>query len=129
MSTHIFGDLQSRRIDLSLPRFKIEQSTTLASNLAAMGMKLAFDPNQADFSGMCSAEKLFISDVLHKAYIQVDEQGTEAAAATGIVMRTTAMPILEQPIRVVVDRPFVLVIRHEKTGQILFMGRVMNPNG
>ncbi len=121
--------LQYRQIDLSLPRFKIEQSASLAQPLKAIGMKLAFDAEQADFSGMCTAERLYIGDVLHKASVKVDEEGTEAAAATAVMMRTLAAPMPEEPLRVQIDRPFVFMIRHEKTGEILFMGRVMNPAG
>lgn len=119
--------LQSRRIDLSLPRFKIEQSAALSQVLQALGMKLAFDADKADFSGMCTAEPLYIDQVLHKAFVRVDEEGTEAAAATAVLMGAGAAMIREEPFRVQVDRPFVFVIRDQKTGEILFMGRVMNP--
>jgi serpin B len=110
-----------------MPRFRIEQSATLAQVLQAMGMKLAFDADKADFSGMCTAEPLYIGQVLHKAFVRVDEEGTEAAAATATIMAAGAAMIPEQPIRVQIDRPFVFVIRDQKTGEILFMGRVMNP--
>jgi serpin B len=121
--------LENKRVDLSLPKFRIEQASSLAPKLQAMGMKLAFDPDHADFGGICSVEPLFISDVLHKAFVKVDEEGTEAAAATAVVMRAGSAMREEQPIRVVVDHPFHFIIRHEKTGEILFMGRVMNPAG
>jgi serpin B len=121
--------LKYPRIDLSLPRFKIEQSMRLPEALRALGMKLAFDPDHADFSGMCSVEPLFVGDVLHKAFVRVDEEGTEAAAATAVVMRAGSVMREDQPLRIVVDHPFLLMIRHEKTGEILFMGRVRNPVG
>jgi serpin B len=121
------GTMKSRKLDLLLPRFKIEQSASLADKLKALGMKLAFDAHGADFSGMTSAEPLFISDALHKAFVRVDEEGTEAAAATAVIMAAGAAPMMDEPLRVQVDRPFIFVIRHEKTGEILFMGRVVNP--
>jgi serpin B len=121
------GALKSRKLDLSLPRFEIEQSASLADKLQALGIKLAFDAILSDFSGMTSAQPLFISDVLHKAFVRVDEEGTEAAAATAVMMGAGAAPMMDEPLRVQVDRPFLFVIRHEKTGEILFMGRVVNP--
>jgi serpin B len=125
----VLQSIQYRRIDLSLPRFKIEQSAALSQVLQALGMKLAFDADKADFSGMCTAEPLYIGEVLHKAFVRVDEEGTEAAAATAVMMGAGAAMIREEPLRVQVDRPFVFVIRDQKTGEILFMGRVMNPAG
>ena len=75
-----------RKVDVTLPRFKLTSSFSLARTLAAMGMPLAFDADRADFSGMSTEEKLYISAVLHKAFVDVNEKGTEAAAATGVVM-------------------------------------------
>jgi serpin B len=82
--------------------------------------------SQADFSGMTGARDLFISDVIHKAFVSVDESGTEAAAATAVIMKLTAMPA--EPIRVDVNRPFIFLIRDIETGAILFMGRVLDPS-
>jgi serpin B len=121
------GKLKTREVALSLPRIKMEQSASLVPVLKRMGMTLAFDPGQADFSGMSESERLMITDVLHKAYVKVDEKGTEAAAATGVVMGVTAMPMPEEPVVVRADRPFVMIIREQKTGAILFMGRIMDP--
>ena len=91
-----------------------------------MGMKRAFS-GEADFSGISSAEALYISAVLHKAYVDVNEAGTEAAAATGVVMRAMAMRRM-QPIPVFrADHPFLFLIRDTRTGSILFMGRVLDP--
>jgi serpin B len=123
------GSLKLRELDLSMPRFKIEQAAMMGQILKAMGMKLAFDRDHADFSGICSVEPLYIGEVLHKAFVKVDEEGTEAAAATAVVMRAGAAMRQEPPLRVQVDHPFLMVIRHHKSGEILFMGRVMNPNG
>jgi serpin B len=121
----ILKNLKQRQVVLSLPRFKIESEFNLAATLAAMGMPAAFS-SEADFSGMDGGKNLFISDVIHKAFVTVDEAGTEAAAATAVVMGlTSVMP--EQPVEVTVDRPFVFLIRDVQTGAILFVGRIVNP--
>ena len=109
---------------LTFPRFEFETEISLASTLAAMGMPTAFS-DAADFSGMTGAKDLFISDVFHKAFVSVDEEGTEAAAATAVVMSLTSMP--ESPLELTVDRPFLFLIREHETGTVLFMGRVVNP--
>ena len=89
-----------------------------------MGMPIAFS-YEADFSGMTGNYDLTIGDVLHKAFVSVDESGTEAAAATAVVMRLTAAPA--EPVTVTVDSPFIFLIRDIETDAILFVGRVMNP--
>ena len=91
-----------------------------------MGMPIAFDPVEADFSGMTDVEQLFITDAIHKAFVAVDEEGTEAAAATAVVSGATSMP--GEPLAVTVDRPFVFLIRDIPTGTILFLGRVVDPS-
>jgi serpin B len=91
-----------------------------------MGMPLAFSEG-ADFSGMTGSRDLFISDVIHKAFVAVDEAGTEAAAATAVMMKLAAVP--EEPVEVTVDRPFLFLIRDIETGAILFLGRVVDPSG
>lgn len=120
----ILKDLKQRQVTLRLPKFKIESKFSLAETLAAMGMPAAFS-SEADFSGMDGTRNLFISDVVHKAFVSVDESGTEAAAATAVIERASAMP--QQPVEVTVDRPFIFVIRDIQTGAILFVGRVVNP--
>jgi serpin B len=121
----IFKNLKQRQVALSMPRFKIEAEFSLAETLAAMGMPVAF-ASEADFSGMDGTRNLLISDVVHKAFVSVDESGTEAAAATAVVMKlTSVMP--EQPVEVTVDRPFIFVIRDIQTGAILFVGCMVNP--
>jgi len=90
-----------------------------------MGMPAAFSESQADFSGMDGAKDLYISDVVHKAFVSVDEAGTEAAAATGVVMTATAMPMEVK--QMTIDHPFIFLIRDNPTGTVLFIGRVMNP--
>ena len=111
-------------IDLKLPKFKITAEFKLNDTLKAMGMKDAFMPGKADFSGMATGEKLHITAVLHKAFVDVNEKGTEAAAATAIGVGATSLP---QPGVFHADRPFVFLIRDHRNGTILFMGRVANP--
>ena len=108
---------------VALPRFKFRTGVGLAATLAAMGMPDAFSPEAADFSGIDGGHDLFISDVIHQATIAVDEQGTTAAAATAVILRTNAVVGLLS-----VDRPFLFFIRHDPTGAILFAGRVVDPS-
>jgi serpin B len=122
----IIKDITPRQIALSLPGFKYESEFSLGKILAAMGMPVAFS-GQADFSGMTGDRELSISEVVHKAFVAVDESGTEAAAATAVIMRATAMPVM--PLEVTVDRPFIFLIRDIKTGSVIFVGKVMNPIG
>jgi serine protease inhibitor len=110
---------------IQLPRFKFEYGTTLKESLGAMGMAAMFDPSQADFSGM-SAEKVAISEVQHKTFIEVNEEGTEAAAVTSVGVRTLSAPT-EPPFQMVVDRPFFTAIRDNQTGTVLFLGTVTEP--
>jgi serpin B len=108
--------------DVALPKFKLTTGFELGQTLSAMGMPLAFT-NGADFSAMSASERLFISKVIHQAFVDVNEEGTEAAAATGIEMRPTSFSMF------VVDHPFVFLIRDNRSGSLLFMGRVTNPLG
>ncbi len=127
----------TRDIRLYFPKFKLEpDSIRLANHLVAMGMPTAFDkpPQSADFSRMAPRnlernDYLVISDVIHKAYIAVDEYGTEAAAATAVVMiMPTSAPVIEdKPLEIRADRPFAFAIQHRKSGACLFLGRVTNP--
>jgi serpin B len=116
---------------LTLPKFQMTRQFGLAGTLAAMGMPSAFDATAADFSGMTGKRELLISAVIHKAYINVDEKGTEAAAATAVVMeKAMAMPPRFQPPPPPVfraDHPFVFLIRDNRSGSILFLGRVTDP--
>jgi serpin B len=118
------ANLEGQQVVLNMPRFEFESEVGLTQVLKAMGMPTAFEDG-ADFSGMDGTRDLFISDVLHKAFVSVDEAGTEAAAATAVIMSLTAMP--DQPVEVSIDRPFIFLIRDLQTGAVLFMGRVMNP--
>ena len=115
------------KIVLALPKFKMTQEFQLGGTLSAMGMAQAFDRSAADFSGMTGKRDLWISAAIHKAYIDVNEEGTEAAAATGIVMRSMAMQRPEPPIVFRADHPFLFLIRDNRSGAILFMGRIIDP--
>ena len=120
----ILNSLENRQVNLVMPKFTFESSFGLKSALSSMGMPVAF-ADAADFSGMSGNKDLLIQDVVHKAFIAVDENGTEAAAATGVVVGITAMPA--NPVDVTIDRPFIFLIRDIPTGTVLFLGRVMNP--
>jgi serpin B len=119
------AELRRREVRVALPRFKTTAEFSLKNPLVAMGMADAFDPAKANFSGMTGAKDLFISAVVHKAFVDVNEEGTEAAAATGVVMGLTAMP--EPPPVFRADHPFLFLIRDTKTGAILFFGRILDP--
>jgi serpin B len=116
-------------VDLALPSFEFRTQLEVSSVLAEMGMETAFMPppgdGTADFSGMTAEPELYVSAVLHEAFIGVDETGTEAAAATAVVMEGGAAPA--EVMTVEVDRPFGFVIRHDATGEILFLGQVIDP--
>jgi serpin B len=114
--------LEPREQDLYLPRFEVESSFGLNDVLAAMGMPDAFDSEAADFSGMDGRRDLFIQAAVHKAFVKVNEEGTEAAAATGVTLGTTSLPP-----QVRADRPFLFLIRDNVTGSLLFLGRVTDP--
>jgi len=121
----IINSLQSTRVTLTMPQFEFESEFSLKDTLAGMGMPIAFSPYEADFSGMTGNRELFISAVLHKAFVAVDEAGTEAAAATAVIMKRVAA--YKPPIEVTIEHPFIFLIRDIETGAILFVGRVMNP--
>ena len=109
---------------ITLPRFKMEYDITLNDSLKAMGMEVAFDRNKADFSGMTEA-KAAIDKVQHKTFVEVNEEGTEAAAVTSVGIVATSLP--PPPFEMLVDRPFFAAIRDGQTGTILFMGSMVNP--
>ncbi len=115
----------SAMVDLSMPKFKSESRFGLGEILAGLGMPDAFDAQKADFSGMTGKPDLMISSVLHQATIDVNEEGTEAAAATAVAMSLTSMPGQSYTIRL--DKPFIYVIYETTTNTITFMGRVVNP--
>ena len=124
---NILGNFRIDTVSLTMPKFTVQSEFGLKWVLSALGMTDAFDPTKADFSGMDGAKDLFISDVVHKAYVSVDENGTEAAAASGIMVGTTAMPVNIKTLTI--DRPFIFLIRDIPTNTILFIGRVTDPTG
>ncbi len=120
----IIGDLDYREVDLTMPKFEFDSSFSLRETLLVMGMPIAFSGG-ADFSGMTGNRELFISDVIHQAFVSVDEEGTEAAAATAVIMVMSAPP--SETVELTIDRPFIFLIRDIETGTILFVGRTLNP--
>lgn len=113
---------------IMLPRFSLEYEKSLKDALTELGMKIAFEPGSADFSRMVPADNsddIYINDVKHKTFIEVDESGTEAAAVTSVEMRVTSMPLYDFNMKV--DRPFFYVIHDSETGAVLFMGSVTDP--
>ena len=121
----VIGDLVFQKLALTMPKFEFDSSFGLVDTLAGMGMPIAFS-SAADFSGMTGNRDLFIGDVIHKAFVSVDEAGTEAAAATAVIMELTAAP--QPPLEVTVDRPFIFLIRDIETGTVLFVGRIVDPS-
>uniref|UniRef100_A0A674IW20 Serpin domain-containing protein n=1 Tax=Terrapene triunguis TaxID=2587831 RepID=A0A674IW20_9SAUR len=125
LTTWISPDhLKEDEVDVALPRFKVETSAQLKQYLEALGMTDVFHPGASDLSGMAKEGGLFVSEAVHKAYIEVNEEGTVAAAATGIGIHTISLRI---PVQFVADHPFLFFIRHQKTKCILFYGRVSSP--
>jgi serpin B len=119
------GQLHKQKVIVSIPKFKMTSQFGLAGVLGEMGMTDAFSPDKADFSGINGKTDLFISAVIHKAYVDVNEEGTEAAAATAVVVGITS--VQPQPPVFRADHPFLFLIRDNHSGSILFIGRVMNP--
>lgn len=117
--------LRKREVNVSMPKFKVTSEFSMADILKSMGMTDAFAPGAADFSGMNGRKDLYISAVVHKAFVEVNEEGTEAAAATVVGM--ALLSVREKPPVFRADRPFLFLIRQNKTGSILFIGRVVNP--
>jgi serpin B len=121
---------QWKYVDLSMPKYKIEYSDSLKEALAAMGMHAAFTPGAADFSGMANVpgQPLFIGDVLHKTFLEVNEKGTEAAGATVVIMAPGSAMMPRKPdVKLVIDRPFLVGIQDAKTKTLLFLGAVRDP--
>jgi len=120
--------LKPERVHVGLPKFKTESTFALASALQSLGMKSAFDASAANFGGMDGARDLFIGAVVHKAFIEVNEEGTEAAAATAATMSMSAIRREAPPKEMKVDHPFFFFIRDVKSGSILFAGRIVDPS-
>jgi serpin B len=112
--------------DVKLPRFKMDYENSLNQALTDLGMGVAFTPG-ANFGGLRAERDVFISEVKHKAVVEVNEEGTEAAAATSVGLQLTSVRVEPQRFTFVADRPFLMAIRDSQTGAILFMGAVMEP--
>jgi serpin B len=117
-------EMINKTVDVFVPKFKLETKYDLKEQLSKMGISLAFDPDHADFTKI-SNEQLYISAAVHKAFVNVNEKGTEAAAATGLTMTTTSVPPPPPVFRA--DHPFIFMIKDNNTGLVLFMGRVVDP--
>lgn len=109
---------------LSLPRFKVEEKYDLTAPLEHMGMVDAFNPQKADFSGMSGSQGLSVTKVLHKSFVEVTEEGTEAAAATGVEVSLTSA--LRNEV-ITCDHPYLFFIKHRKFNTIFFLGRMVCP--
>jgi len=123
-------DLENQRVKIFIPKFKLETKYFMTEDLKTMGMPTAFIPAGADFSGMDGTKNLYIGQVIHQAFVEVNEEGTEAAAATAVIMQLGAAPDQKTPEIPVfrADHPFIFLIQEKSSGNILFMGRVVNPN-
>ena len=119
------SEMHQQKVVVSVPKFTLTQEFSLADTLKSMGMQDAFIPGKADFSGITGNRELFISAVVHKAFVDVNEEGTEAAAATGVGMAMTAAPTRMPVFKA--DHPFIFLIHDNKSGSILFLGRMINP--
>ena len=120
----ITSSLSEHSVTVTMPKFKFDGSFSLAKALGDMGMEVAFSP-AADFSGISTKSALMIEDVIHKSFVSVNEAGTEAAAATAVILGDTAAP---EPAEMTLDRPFLFFIRDEATRSVLFVGRVADPS-
>ena len=116
-----------RKVRVFFPRFKAEYEMKMKPVLSKMGMPIAFSARSADFSGMTGSQDLYIDQIYHKAFVKVDEKGTEAAAATAVVMKMRSARLPAPTPVFKADHPFLFLIRHEKTGAILFLGRIAEP--
>uniref|UniRef100_A0A8C0F3M4 Serpin B10 n=1 Tax=Bubo bubo TaxID=30461 RepID=A0A8C0F3M4_BUBBB len=117
------ANMMKAEVDLYLPKLKLEENYDLKSTLSSMGIRNAFDPVQADFTGMSVKKDLYISKVVHKAFVEVNEEGTEAAAATAVLALRSKAPTMTFK----ADHPFLFFIRHNKSQTILFFGRLCSP--
>ena len=117
-------NMHMTQLYLSLPRFKVEEKYDLPVPLEHMGMVDAFDPQKADFSGMSSTQGLVVSKVLHKSFVEVNEEGAEAATAMSVESRSLSVP---KPNDFSCNHPFLFVMKQNKTNSILFFGRVSSP--
>ncbi len=127
LETFLSSKIDFELLQVSFPKFKIEAKYLMKDDLSKMGMPLPFT-DKADFSGMTGSKELQISQVIHQTFVDVDEAGTEAAAATAVGMEAGGMPNRIEPKQFNADRPFIFAIKHNTSGAVLFMGAVNNPN-
>ena len=124
------GDVRPRPVELALPKWTARKPLGLNDALKSLGMRQAFDGSAADLSGIDGTRDLFVSDVVHEGFVEVSEEGTEAAAATGVVIGVRSMaPSRDEPLAVKADRPFAWAIVDRETGAVLFAGTVVDPRG
>jgi serpin B len=116
--------LHQQEVDVILPKFQVTAEFQLKDTLSALGMPSAFTADRADFSGMDGRKDLYLTAVVHKAFVDVNEEGTEAAAATGVAVGARSAPRTEI---FRADHPFMFLIRDQRSGSVLFMGRVVDP--
>lgn len=123
--TRLLGEIRFKRVELALPKVSLDVSSLLGGVLRGLGVRTMFT-DKADLSGLTPDPRLLVSEVVHQAVLRVDEQGFEGAAATALVMRLTSM-MIDDPVAVTVDRPFLLLVRHAGTGALYFVARVVEP--
>ena len=123
--TDLLGEIRFKPVELALPKVSLDVASTLADVLRGLGVRTMFT-DKADLSGLTPDPRLLVSEVLHQAVLRVDEQGFEGAAATALIMRLTSM-MIDEPVAVAVDRPFLLLVRHAGTGALYFLARVVEP--
>ena len=121
------NNLEEQDVRVFIPKFKFETKYLMAKDLQAMGMPAPFEWPGADFSGMNGTNELYISEVIHQAFVEVNEEGTEAAAATAVFMRAGSAPQIKIPVIFNADHPFIFLIQEKYSGNILFLGRVIEP--
>ena len=123
--TALVAEAAPRQVRLTWPKFSAKLSLPLKQNLISLGMDQAFSEDKADLSGLDGRRDLYVTDALHQAFVKVDEEGTEAAAATAVIVGLRSMPGM--PVAMTVDRPFLFLVRDEASGALLFMGRIADP--
>jgi serpin B len=123
--TSLLGEIRFKPVELALPKLSLDVSSKLSGVLRGLGVQTIFT-DVADLTGLSPDPRLTVSEVLHQAVLRVDEQGFEGAAATALVMRLASM-MIDEPVAVTVDRPFLLLVRHAGTGALYFLARVVEP--
>lgn len=123
------NDFEYTNVDIKLPKFDVEYKNNLNDTLIALGMDDAFNPSSADFSNINQDNSIFVSEVLHDCVVKVDEEGTEAAALTAIMLEATSMPIVPETVTEFhIDKPFIFVIQDNSSDMMLFIGEIQDPS-